>query len=170
MLHENNCWQSKGIKLYRVPGFLSIHLNWIPLPPPLQASVAPPHFGPSVREIKTRLRERGGSLFRRLDRNSDTLFYGRKYISLCSPLSSETETAFHYCWRVKSSFVNSNYPYNSLIGCSLKWHCFLLVWSKSLLSKTGFHRPGRDQSSFGLSALIEAPSLPAALVFLVWRV
>ena len=41
--------------------------------------------------------------------------------------SSKTETTFHCCWRVKSSFklvwMESNSPCSSLIGHSLKWRC-----------------------------------------------
>ncbi len=71
--------------------------------------------------------------------------------------SSEAETTFHYCWRVRSSFklvwMESTSPCNSLLDYSLKWCCCSLVWPKSLLSKTGFNRLERDQSSFWLSAL-----------------
>ncbi len=69
---------------------------------------------------------------------------------------SETETTFHYCWRANSSFklvgMESTSPCRSLIGYTLKWHGCWLVWPKSILSKTGFDRLGRDQSSFSLSA------------------
>ncbi len=61
---------------------------------------------------------------------------------------SETETTFHYCWRVNSSFklvwMESISPSNSLIGYSLKRRCCSLVWSKSLSSKTGFDRRKRS--------------------------
>jgi len=57
--------------------------------------------------------------------------------------SSETETTFHYCWRVKSSF-------------KLVWmESTSLVWPKSLLSKTGFDRLERDQSSLRQSAPVD---------------
>ncbi len=43
-----------------VPGFLSSRPNWLPpLPPHLQASVAPPRFGSLEDGGHTRLRERG---------------------------------------------------------------------------------------------------------------
>jgi hypothetical protein len=35
---------------------------------------------------------------------------------------------------------------NPLIGYSLRWLCFSLVWAKSLLTKTGFDPVGRDLS------------------------
>ena len=38
----------EGIILYRVPEFLSSRLNWVPAPPPPEASVPPPHLGPCV--------------------------------------------------------------------------------------------------------------------------
>jgi hypothetical protein len=70
--------------------------------------------------------------------------------------SSKTDTTFHYCWRVKSSFIlvwmESTTWFISLIGYSLKWRCCSLVWPKYLWSKTGFDRPGRDQESFRLLA------------------
>jgi hypothetical protein len=71
--------------------------------------------------------------------------------------SSEAETPFHYCWRVRHSFklvwMESTSQCNSLLGYTLMWCCCSLVWPKSVLSKTGFNRLGRDQSSLRLSAL-----------------
>ncbi len=43
-----------------MPGFLSSRLNWVHLPPPLQASVAPPQLSPRGRD--TLACEGGGAL------------------------------------------------------------------------------------------------------------
>jgi hypothetical protein len=50
--------------------------------------------------------------------------------------SWKTETTFHDCWRVKSSFklvwMEPTFSNKSLIGNSLKWLRCSLVWPKSL--------------------------------------
>ncbi len=86
------------------------------------------------------------------------LFVQATFLFFFLTLSSETETTFHFCWRVISSFkmvwMESTLPCNALISHSLRWRCCSLVWPKSLFSKTGFDHLGRDQSSFWLSALL----------------
>ncbi len=61
------------------------------------------------------------------------------FILLWSILRPETETIFHFCWMVKSSFklvwMESSSPCNSLISYSLKWHCCSLVCRISLFWK-----------------------------------
>ncbi len=63
-------------------------------------------------------------------------------------LEGNTVSSFKLVW------IESIFSSNSLIGYSLKCRCCSLVWPKSLLSKTGFDRQGRYQSSFRLSALV----------------
>ncbi len=105
-----------------------------PPPPPPQARVSPRTQG-GEGETHSLAGEEAGTQFRRLDRNSRTLYsviplgYMYRHFRLCwRP---------YHCWRVKSSFklvlMESTYPFNSLFGYSLKWRCCVLVWPKSLL-------------------------------------
>jgi hypothetical protein len=66
----------------------------------------------------------------------------------CSELKARKDVIPFFKSSFKPVWMDSTSPCNSLIGYSLKWLCCLLVWSKSLLTKTGFDPLGTDQSSY----------------------
>jgi hypothetical protein len=57
-------------RVYRVPGFLSYHPNWVPPPPHPQESVVSPSLGPRGETHSHAGEGVGGSQFRRWDRHS----------------------------------------------------------------------------------------------------
>jgi hypothetical protein len=79
---------------------------------------------------------------------------------------------FHYWWRVKSSFklvwMESTSTCNSLIGLPIEMALQLFGLAKSHLSKTGFDRLRRDQSSFRPSALGGGEFRPLLLFYPLW--
>jgi hypothetical protein len=94
--------------------------------------------------------------------SSRAIFFWSFISTLSNNPSSETDTTFHYCWRVKGSFklvwMEIYLPMQFTDWLLVEVALLLIGLTQIYLSKTGFNSLGRDRKALVLYGIL--PSSP----------